>query len=393
MKQTLLAWGIIVLLTACGAAETSAGDGPSPTPGDAAADSPIGPINPPEPPPNRPIPEPGQLTAGEWRDLDNWEFWLNLMNNQEWSARQTYWGFETTQKVSVVVQNNDVEIADAHLQLLDQQDRVLWEARSDNQGRAVLFPELFDSAIRPYTLEITVDDETVRIDDVALNTDQPIIVNVQTQPTSNALDLMFVIDTTGSMGDELEYLKVELQDVIARVQQDQANLDIRLSANYYRDDDDVYVVRSFPFSNNIPEVIAQVGQQRASGGGDYPEAVDQALQDAIEDHDWREDAKARLLFLVLDAPPHYRQDAVGRVQAMTRQAAAKGIRIIPLASSGVDKDTEFLLRFMSIATDGSYTFLTNDSGIGDDKIEPTIGAYQVEFLNDLLVRIITRYVE
>ena len=70
-------------------------------------------------------------------------------------------------------------------------------------------------------------------------------------------------------------------------------------------------------------------------------------------------------------------------------AAERGVRIVPLAASGVDKELEFLLRFTAIATGGTYTFLTNDSGIGGNHVEPTIGEYQVEILNDLLVRVIS----
>ena len=70
------------------------------------------------------------------------------------------------------------------------------------------------------------------------------------------------------------------------------------------------------------------------------------------------------------------------------QAAAQGIRIIPVAASGVDKGTEFLLRFIDISTGGTYSFLTDDSGIGNSHIEPTVGSYQVELLNDLLGRLV-----
>jgi len=70
-----------------------------------------------------------------------------------------------------------------------------------------------------------------------------------------------------------------------------------------------------------------------------------------------------------------------------------GIKIIPIASSGVDKETEFLLRFLSLTSGGTYVFLTNDSGIGGSHIEPTIGDYQVEYLNDLLVRLINGYIQ
>ncbi|MBR5089579.1 MAG: hypothetical protein IK093_09125, partial [Ruminiclostridium sp.] len=72
-------------------------------------------------------------------------------------------------------------------------------------------------------------------------------------------------------------------------------------------------------------------------------------------------------------------------------AAKLGIRIIPVASSGVDTDTEFLCRCMAMATGGTYTFLTDDSGVGYSHLEPTIGNYEVEKLNDMLVRIITDY--
>lgn len=73
-------------------------------------------------------------------------------------------------------------------------------------------------------------------------------------------------------------------------------------------------------------------------------------------------------------------------------SSQKGIRISAVASSGVDKETEFLLRFLGIRTGGSYIFLTDDSGIGGDHIEPTVGQYEVELLNDLLVRVISEAV-
>ncbi|MBQ4165009.1 MAG: hypothetical protein IJD85_01645, partial [Oscillospiraceae bacterium] len=70
-----------------------------------------------------------------------------------------------------------------------------------------------------------------------------------------------------------------------------------------------------------------------------------------------------------------------------------GIRIIPVASSGIDKTTEYLLRTMAFRTGGTYTFLTDDSGIGGGHIEPTIGDYEVEKLNDLMVRVIGEYLQ
>lgn len=387
----------LLLLSACeGSMARSPSPSPAPEPSPEAppaddgepgepGEEPGGPSEPPQP-------EAGQLTAGEWRDLDNWTFWLELMNSKDWSDKQTHWGFYPTEKVSVEVAGT-AKAVNAVVILKDSENQMLWQTRTDVTGQATLFPQLFDSSSPPYSLQVTAGQETVTVQDVELNAAKPIQIELSAPEPLDALDLMFVIDTTGSMGDELEYLKVELQDVIDRVKKDNANLDLRLSANYYRDLEDAYVVRSFPFTTNVKEVVSQMAKQRASGGGDYPEAVDKALEDALNNHSWRSDAKARLLFLVLDAPPHHEQAAISRVQTLSAEAAKQGIKIIPLASSGVDKETEFLLRFISIATGGSYTFLTNDSGIGNEKIEPTIGEYQVEFLNDLLVRIIRRHIK
>lgn len=73
--------------------------------------------------------------------------------------------------------------------------------------------------------------------------------------------------------------------------------------------------------------------------------------------------------------------------------AKKGIKIIPITASGIDKETEFLMRFFAISTNGTYVFITNHSGIGNEHLEPTVGDYEVEFLNDLMVRLINESLE
>jgi hypothetical protein len=187
------------------------------------------------------------------------------------------------------------------------------------------------------------------------------------------------------MSDELTYLQKDF----ASIASDAGSDGIVYSVNFYRDEGDDYVVRDYGFTNNISSALDLLKEQRADGGGDYPEAVTAALLNGISGHDWREDSE-KLMFLVLDAPPHD-GDAIQQFSNILTLAAQKGIRIIPVASSGVDTDTEFLCRSMAIATGGTYTFLTDDSGIGGSHLEPTIGDYSVEKLNEMLVRIISDY--
>ncbi len=200
-----------------------------------------------------------------------------------------------------------------------------------------------------------------------------------------------MVDTTGSMGDELEYLKEELLDVIDRVSSENSGMKIRLSVNFYRDEGDEYVVRYFAFTDDIDAALSDLEEQYSSGGGDTPEAVDTALDNAINGHDWSEES-VKLLFFVLDAPPHSdRQGSVESIYSSISKAAELGVRIIPVSSSGVDTETEFIMRTAAAVTGGTYTFLTDDSGIGNPHLEPTIGEYQVEMLNELMIRLINEY--
>jgi hypothetical protein len=60
--------------------------------------------------------------------------------------------------------------------------------------------------------------------------------------------------------------------------------------------------------------------------------------------------------------------------------------------SGTDKSTEYVMRSIALATNGSYVFLTDDSGVGDKHIKPTTDNYRVELLNDLLQRVISEMI-
>ena len=113
----------------------------------------------------------------------------------------------------------------------------------------------------------------------------------------------------------------------------------------------------------------------------------------MQDLSWDDGARARIAFLILDAPAHYEDHIIKSLQKSITLYAKHGIKLIPVAASGVNKDTEFMLRFFDLATGGTYVFLTDDSGIGDSHIKASVGNYQVEQLADLMVRLIKKYVK
>jgi hypothetical protein len=205
-------------------------------------------------------------------------------------------------------------------------------------------------------------------------------------PRPKALDLAFAIDATGSMGDEMSYLAAEFQAIVGRIQSAHPDLSIRFGVVFYRDQGDDFVVSSHAFGTSAAATQSLLKAQGAAGGGDIPEAMDQGLAAAVE-LGWRgPSAAAQMLFLVADAPPH--DAAIASYLKAVDQAAAKGIRIYPLAASSTDGLTELLMRIAAFKTDGSYSFLTDDSGIGLGHKEPSVPCYLVTRLNDLMARLI-----
>ncbi|HUT92302.1 MAG TPA: VWA domain-containing protein [Thermoguttaceae bacterium] len=199
------------------------------------------------------------------------------------------------------------------------------------------------------------------------------------------LDLALVIDTTGSMGDELEYLKVEIDSIAKTIYQMFPGVDQRYALVVYRDDGDEYVTRTFDFTGSLEEFRVTLSEQSANGGGDYPEAVHLALESAGK-LDWRERDAARVLFLVGDAPPHDR--FAGQTLAAVEALRGRGVRVFAVGASGVAMKAEFVMRAAGFLTLGQYLFLTDHSGVGNPHAKPHVPDYQVERLDRLMIRMI-----
>jgi Mg-chelatase subunit ChlD len=198
------------------------------------------------------------------------------------------------------------------------------------------------------------------------------------------MDLALVIDTTGSMGDEIAYLQAELNEIVARLRRDAGQIDLRIGLVVYRDEGDEYVVRSSPLTADLGSLRRTLARQEAGGGGDTPEAMDQAVA-AVQRMQWRPNA-AKAVLLVADAPPH--EEGMASTLRSTQGLRAAGIQIVPVAASGVDDDAQYVLRTMATMTQGRYIFLTDDSGVGDAHAEPDLACYAVTRLDQLVARVL-----
>lgn len=300
-------------------------------------------------------------------------------------------------RVSVLLKDeNSRPVTDVKVELVQNQ-KTIWVSRTDNDGKAELWINLFEGEAINSTsgFSLKIDDgkatrSNIKLFESGIN---EIRVNYTPSFADDKIEIAFVVDATGSMADELEYLKAELEDVIKKVEKTNPQTQVMTGAVFYRDEGDDYVTKTSPFDNGIGTTISFIREQSADGGGNFPEAVHSAMSKAVNELQWSSSARSRVIFLVLDAPPHYEDQVIADLKNSIQKAAELGIKVIPISASGIDKETEFLLRTMGIVSNGTYVFITDHSGIGNDHLEPTIGQYKVEYLNELLVRLINKQIE
>lgn len=333
----------------------------------------------------------GVLTAGEWNDFDNWPWWFQLINSNDTLKNfQARWGFFPNEKwMFTITDTAHQPVPDAGITISSNGNEI-WQGKTNRFGILQVVPGIFSPNL-PSNMQYSITFNNHEYATGTLNNNNRNIafaLPTNIIPATN-VDLMFVIDATGSMGDEITYLKNELQDVLNRAN-NQITGSLRYAGIFYRDFGDDYVTRINEFSSSNNSLVNFVADQEAGGGGDYPEALEEALKAAVQQQ-WSSSARARILFLILDAPVHDEEEKIKLLKEQVKLAAAKGIMIIPISASGTDKAAEFLFRFIAQSTNGTYTFLTDHSGIGNSHIAPTVGHFEVEYLNNLVVRLITKY--
>ncbi|WP_306114215.1 MULTISPECIES: vWA domain-containing protein [unclassified Roseovarius] len=199
------------------------------------------------------------------------------------------------------------------------------------------------------------------------------------------LDLVFVVDTTGSMGDELDWLTREMREIVKTARRAAPGVDIRYGLVAYRDHGDAYVLRNLGFTGSARTMQGWLDRQRANGGGDYPEAAAAALQSAVS-LNWRRGKGERIVIHIADAPPHSRD--ANRYLDAARAAARRNIQVYGLGASGVGDEAEILMRQAAAMTSGRYLFLTDDSGVGHAHAEPDIACYRVTRLKTLMINVL-----
>ncbi|MFB1485839.1 MULTISPECIES: VWA domain-containing protein [unclassified Thiocapsa] len=176
------------------------------------------------------------------------------------------------------------------------------------------------------------------------------------------VELVFVLDTTGSMGGLIQTAKDKIWSIASTMASAQPAPEIRIGLVAYRDRGDAYVTQIVGLSRDIDSIQATLMDFEAGGGGDGPESVNQALHEAIHRISWSRDPDAyKVVFLVGDAPPHldYRDDVqYAESIAVARQ---KGIAVNAVQCG---EDIGTTVHWQRIAQLGGGTYFRVDQAGG-----------------------------
>jgi Mg-chelatase subunit ChlD len=193
-------------------------------------------------------------------------------------------------------------------------------------------------------------------------------VELTTTPSSATLEMVFVLDTTGSMGGLLEGAKQRIWGIVNEVMQSASHPSVRIGLVAYRDRGDQYVTQVLPLTDDLDKVYTTLMNYQAGGGGDTEEDVRRALSDGMKQAGWSRNSSrnssnlAQVIFLVGDAPPHDDYKDEPTTLETARTAVQQGM-VVNTIQCGSMPQTQQIWQSIAQYGQGKYFAIPQDGGV------------------------------
>ncbi|CAN5431450.1 hypothetical protein BH10CHL1_BH10CHL1_23500 [soil metagenome] len=338
------------------------------------------------------------VTAGVTDDNEQWSEYLDYRNRH----RGEFYVNDrdvSERYILHVLGENALPVQDATVEIYAD-GQVVFAGRTDAGGQLLFHPRALDDtyplrnahefrvvAKKGYVAQSQTFRRTPGGDQWRLTLNSP------ARADYTQLDLVFLIDATGSMGDEIDKLKASMADVADQIAGLPAKPDVRYGLVAYRDRGDDFVVQPHDFTYNLNDFQRNLAALRADGGGDAPESLNEALHTSLNQLSWRNENTVRLIILVADAPPHLDYGESFSYATDMIEMARRGVKIFPVGASNLEGDGEYIFRQLAQFTGGKFVFLTYKNG--DDpssgpgtETDHDVDNYSVDTLDKLVVRLV-----
>ena len=330
--------------------------------------------------------QPVSLSAGEVNDNERWSEYLQYRKN--YRGPDIHDVDVSERYVITVVDSNGDPVHNADVRVFVGES-LTFEGRTYANGQTLFFPLVFDAGkeAEAFTLEVEKDGVS-QSENFSRNSASEWNVSLNLERSNSGgvpLDILFLLDATGSMSDEIDQIKATLLSISSRISDLPSQPDLRFGMVAYRDRGDDFVTHLYEFDHDVARFQDTVRYVVADGGGDDPESLNEAYHVAIREPEWRLGKAIRLMFLVADAPPHldYDNDYSYAVEMM--EAHRRGIKTFAIASSGLDEQGEYVFRQIAQHTMGRFVFLLYGP---EGSTSHSVGQYTVEKLDDLVVSLV-----
>jgi hypothetical protein len=180
--------------------------------------------------------------------------------------------------------------------------------------------------------------------------------------TKPRVELVFALDTTGSMGGLIDGAKRKIWFIVDEVMKAKIQPEVKVGLVAFRDQSDAYVTKVTPLSDDLDAVYKDLMAFRADGGGDTPEDVELALHHALTQIQWSEGKDVlKIIFLVGDAPPQRYPQAV-RWEKSAQDAVRRYI-YINTVQAGDDASTTTVWTKIAQSAEGRFSRIQQDGGV------------------------------
>jgi len=270
---------------------------------------------------------------------------------------------------------------------------LLAAGRTYADGTFLLFPSEHGASIRSYTAAVSALRESRSVAFERTGKRQLDVKLQAARPAYQAvpLDILFILDTTGSMGEEIQRLKTTIEIINLNLGALSSRPRVRFGMVLYRDQGDEYTTQIVPLTEDLAGFKRSLAGVSADGGGDDPEDLQSALHDAMREIRWSPDG-IRLAFVITDAAPHLDYGADYTYVDAAHDARTSGIKIFSVGTGGLDISGELPLRQIAQYTYAKYIFLTygeqGESGGGaPGSVSHHTGSnYQTDKLEAIIIR-------
>ncbi|MCK5147598.1 carboxypeptidase-like regulatory domain-containing protein [bacterium] len=338
-------------------------------------------------------PEQSGLRAGFADDNKQYNYYLNFI--KKYKEVITFYPVDITERISVYLKDRKGNsIPNANI-TINSDLGMHCAGKTYSNGSYLFFPSQYEDNISEYIAEVSyqqfkqkfvIKRNDKRIQVFTLDTNKK-------SPDALPVDILFILDTTGSMGEEINRLKKTIEIINLNLESLSNQSLIRYGMVLYRDRSDEYITKITPFTSNLKQFLGELNNVTVDGGGDTPEALQSALKSAMNDFDWNQDG-LRLSFIVTDAPPQlYADQAYNYTHAMT-MAKQNGVKLFSVGTGGLDLQGEFVLRQVSQYTSAKYIFLTygevgeSEGGKIGSVSHHTGSNYKTENLESIIIKIV-----